>query len=396
MMSDDKIVPQPLSEDLINFIATNGQAVRESTRHAEKCPPATPPRKFFAMKLGELFAGQSKKAIFVECLLFAILVGYIDFVTPWQWTMSVFYAPPILLAVWHGPRKSGLAIAVLCGVIWYLAGMRQHPYISQHAYVWVAFNRVVYFLFVAIGGMALKTQRDEIRARMEAMTRARTLEQEIVRVSEREQMRIGQDLHDGLCQDLAAIDCATACLKSDLEGREVPEAAAAGNIQKLLQDAIIEARNLARGISPVHMDAENLPAALEDLVASANRANAATITFDMHGQITIGDTQTAIHLYRIAQEALRNAVRHSGASRVDVELNEEGDHYTLLVRDNGRGFDDSPVSPTSTNMGLGTIRYRARLLGASCEIDSKPGAGTVVRCSLPLHHASQSPLQHAV
>lgn len=377
--------------------------MRESTHNAEKRPPAIPPapatpppHKSLAMKLGELFSGQSKTAIFIECLLFAMAVGYIDFLTPWQWTMSVFYAPPILLAVWYGPRKSGLVIAVLCAVIWYLAGLRQHPYLSLHAYVWVAFNRMVYFLFVAIGGMALKTQRDEIRARMEAMTRARTLEQEIVRVAEREQMRIGQDLHDGLCQDLAAIDCAAACLKSDLEGREIPEAAAAGTIQKLLQDAIVEARNLARGISPVHMDAENLPAALEDLVASANRANPATITFDVHGEITIGDTQTAIHLYRIAQEALRNAVRHSGANHVSVELNEEGDHYTLVVRDDGRGFDDSPVSPTSTSMGLGTIRYRARLLGATCEIDSKPDLGTVVRCSLPLHHASQSPLQHAV
>jgi len=348
------------------------------------------------MKVGELFTAQSRVAIFVECLLLAATIGYADFVTPWQWTMSVFYAPPILLAVWYGPRKSGLAMAVLCGTIWYLAGMRQHPYLSQHAYVWVAFNRVVYFLFVAIGGMALKTQRDEIRARMEAMTRARALEQEIVRVSEREQMRIGQDLHDGLCQDLAAIDCAAACLKSDLEGREIPEAAAAGNIQKLLQDAIIEARNLARGISPVHMDAENLSAALEDLVASANRASAATITFAFNGQITIGDTQTAIHLYRIAQEALRNAVRHSGATRVGVELNAEGDHYTLVVRDNGRGFDDSPASPASSSMGLGTIRYRARLLGATCEVDSKPGEGTVVRCSLPLHHASQLSLSHAV
>jgi signal transduction histidine kinase len=172
----------------------------------------------------------------------------------------------------------------------------------------------------------------------------------------------------------------------------VPEAAAAGNIQKLLQDAIVEARNLARGISPVHMDAENLPAALEDLVASANRASQAAITFDVHGQITIGDTQTAIHLYRIAQEALRNAVRHSGATQVAVELNEEGNHYTLSVRDNGRGFDGTPSS--STRMGLGTIRYRARLLGASCEIDSKPAVGTVVRCSLPLHHASQNHLQH--
>jgi len=340
------------------------------------------------MKSGDLFGAQPKKLVLAECVALALFIGYIDYITPWQWTMSVFYAPPILLAVWYAPRKSGLFMAVLCGVIWYLAGMKQHPFLSNHAFLWIGFNRVVYFIFVAIGGMALKSQRDAIRARLEARTRARALEQEIVRVSEREQMRIGQDLHDGLCQDLAAIDCATACLKSDLEERAVPEAEAAGNIQKLLQGAIVEARNLARGISPVHMDAENLPAALEDLVTSANRASQAEITFAVRGDITIGDTQTAIHLYRIAQEALRNAVRHSGAKNVAVELREEGQHYTLSVADDGRGFDGSP--PSTTRMGLGTIRYRARLLGATCDIQNQPDGGALVRCSLPLHHVSEN------
>jgi signal transduction histidine kinase len=387
MMSDDKIV-SPYSEDLIKFVAAAKPPVRESTQNAANRPTESSQRKSLVMKSGELFSAQPKTAVFIECLFLALVIGYIDYVTPWQWTMSVFYAPPILITVWYGPRRSSLLMAVFCAFIWYVAGLGQHPYLSNHAYLWVGFNRLVYFLFVAIGGMALKSQRDAIRARLEAMTRARALEQEIVRVSEREQMRIGQDLHDGLCQDLAAIDCATACLKSDLEERAVPEAEAAGNIQKLLQDAIIEARNLARGISPVHMDAENLPAALEDLVASANRANQANITFAVHGQITIGDTQTAIHLYRIAQEALRNAVRHSGAKNVNVELREEGQQYTLSVADDGRGFNGSPASATS--MVLGTIRYRARLLGATCDIQNQPGGGALVRCSLPLHHVSQN------
>jgi len=386
-MSDDKIV-SPYSEDLINFVAADRPPMRESTQHAPIRAAASSERKSLAMKSGELLSAQPKALVFVECMLLTLLIGYVDYVTPWQWTMSVFYAPPILLTVWYGPRKLSLVVAVFCALMWFIAGIGQHPFLSNHAYIWVAFNRLVYFLFVAIGGMALKSQRDAIRARLEAMTRARALEQEIVRVSEREQMRIGQDLHDGLCQDLAAIDCAAACLKSDLEQRAVPEAEAAGNIQKLLQDAIIEARNLARGISPVHMDAENLPAALEDLVASANRANSANITFALRGLITIGDTQTAIHLYRIAQEALRNAVRHSGAKNVAVELREEGQQYTLSVTDDGCGFNGSP--PSSTSMGLGTIRYRARLLGATCDIQNQPGGGALVRCSLPLHHVSEN------
>ena len=107
---------------------------------------------------------------------------------------------------------------------------------------------MAYFLFVAIGGAAMKAQREEMRARLEAMVRARELEQEIVRVSEHEQMRIGQDLHDGLCQNLVAIDCALACLKSDLEGKRLPETEAAEVIRRMLKEAFVEARSLARGI----------------------------------------------------------------------------------------------------------------------------------------------------
>ena len=94
----------------------------------------------------------------------------------------------------------------------------------------------------------MKAQREEMRARLDAMVRARELEYEIARVSEHEQMRIGQDLHDGLCQNLVAIDCALACLKSDLEGKRLPETEAAEVIRRMLKEAFVEARSLARGI----------------------------------------------------------------------------------------------------------------------------------------------------
>ena len=81
-------------------------------------------------------------------------------------------------------------------------------------------------------------------------------------------------------------------------------------------------------------------------------------------------------------------MRHSGASHVAVELSEAGDHYTLSITDDGRGLNGSPA-PTKS-MGLGTIRYRARLLGATCEIKNQPTGGTVVRCTLPLHHGSKN------
>src|SRR5581483_3937806 len=103
-MSDDKIVP-PFSEDLINFVATTGEGVRESTHDAAPGSGASPQNKSLLMKAGDCFRSQPKSAVLVECVLLVLAIGYVDYITTWQWSMSIFYAIPILLTVWHGPRK---------------------------------------------------------------------------------------------------------------------------------------------------------------------------------------------------------------------------------------------------------------------------------------------------
>jgi signal transduction histidine kinase len=259
--------------------------------------------------------------------------------------------------------------------------MGSHPYRTTSGYAWASINRLAYFIFVAIGGTALHNQREEMHARLRAMQRAQALEHEIVRVSEREQMRIGQDLHDGLCQQLAAIDCAAACLKADLETEERPEARAADTIQQMLRDAMLEARSLARGISPVHSDADDLPAVLEELAEKTNQAGVAATTFIQTGDVQRLEPQTALHLYRIAQEAVRNALKHAEASRIEIEL-QGSPSLKVSVADNGRGF---AVRPSSKGMGVGTMRYRARLIGADLRITQRDGGGTLVTCTLPSH-----------
>src|SRR5207249_375275 len=117
--------------------------------------------------------------------------------------------------------------------------------------------------------------------------------EEILRVSEREKMRIGQDLHDGLCQNLAAIDCAVACLKLDLEEKEQPEAAAADFIHQQLSQAIMEARDLARGIFPVMRNEEGFLAALEELVATTNRLRQLSVRLRVKGDLKIKEPQVA-------------------------------------------------------------------------------------------------------
>ena len=220
------------------------------------------------------------------------------------------------------------------------------------------------FLFVAFCGASMKSYREAAKAQMDALERTRQLEQEIVRTSEREQMRIGQDLHDGVCQNLAAIDCAMECLKSDLGGEGAfPDAATARVFQKLLKETIVDARNLARGIFPVLMDAEGLSTALNDLVSTTNQLRQASITFEASDNIQIKEPATAMHLYRIVQEALSNAMRHAHASHVAVHVVRNGYSLTISVADDGCGFSTGQA-PTGMGMGLWTMQYRANLIGA--------------------------------
>lgn len=310
-----------------------------------------------------------------------VIIGVADYFTDWEWSMFIFYAIPILVFANKGSLKLALVTAILCGVVWHVANMASHPYRTTAGYTWASFSRMVYFIFVAIGGTALRKQREEMRARLEASQRARALEHEIVRVSEREQMRIGQDLHDGLCQQLAAIDCAAACLRADLETQDRPEASAAEAIQKMLKDAVLEARSLARGISPVHADAEDLPAVMEELTASANLADGIEATFTQEGTEPSLPPQTSLHVYRIAQEAVRNAIKHAGCSRIDIRLRQTAETLEVSVMDDGKGF----VEKTNVKgMGVGTMRYRARLIGAELIMERPESGGTKVRCVLPL------------
>jgi signal transduction histidine kinase len=339
-----------------------------------------------AMKLSEALQRQSKVLLCLEALLLIAIIGTLDSVGGWDVSMFLFYAAPILLVVWFGDRRLGILCAILCGVVWYWAKIDTHPYGTWEGYIWATFNRMAYFLFVAIGGTAMKTQREEIRARMEALLRARELEQEIVRVSEHEQIRIGQDLHDGLCQNLVAIDCAAACLKSDLEAKGLPEAETAEVIQKLLREAVVEARDLARGIFPVQMDAEGLPAALEELVSKTNRTPQVEISLEVEGDPRIEDPQVGMHLYRIAQQALSNALTHAHASRILVRLTQLKSHLSMAVIDNGCGFIESKTP--SRGIGLRTMLYRARLIDAELTVESSPNEGTSVYCNLYFPHVS--------
>ena len=151
------------------------------------------------------------------------------------------------------------------------------------------------------------------------------------------------------------------------------EAAVAAELAELLNNGVVQARDLARGLVPVHMEA-GLPFALEELVGSVSRLQDIECTLDSDGRVEIGDASAATHLYRIAQEAINNACRHGAATIVRLALVGAGDSATLSISDNGRGI--SNTSNGSRGLGLNIMSYRARLVGGNLAIEQAlRGAG---------------------
>ena len=166
------------------------------------------------MKFLALVRRQSKNVLLGEALLLVLLTGTLDCLSGYEVSLSLIYGAPIMAAVWFCDRKSGLLIAIVCGITWWWADLLAgHLYTQVWLSIWEPTVRFLYFGFVAIGGSALKEKHDAASARIALLEHSQRLEREI---SEREQRRIGRDLHDGLCQYLAAIGCAAAALRADL------------------------------------------------------------------------------------------------------------------------------------------------------------------------------------
>jgi signal transduction histidine kinase len=324
---------------------------------------------------------QSSVWALILALALAITMGLIDYFTGDEITVDPFYSIPILLVVWFGNRNLAIVISICCALAWWWANSAVgHTYSSEWFRIWDAIVRLMFFCLVMFAGWIFKQQRDSIRARVELLERAQRLEREIIDISEREQQRIGRDLHDGVCQYLAAIGFSAALLNRDLERDSSIRAEKAGEISNLLQDALKRTRDLARGLSPVDRDEGGLESALNELASSTSRLAGILCSFICVGQVEIRDNARAVHLFRIAQEALNNAIKHGQAKAVVVALEACNGALSLRVSDDGVGFD--PTCSERKGMGLNIMRYRARMLAGTLEIQSNSPAGTMVTCTI--------------
>jgi PAS domain S-box-containing protein len=212
------------------------------------------------------------------------------------------------------------------------------------------------------------------------VTERRRLEQEILKISEMEQRRIGQDLHDGLCQHLAATELMTEILEQKLARKSKTDAARVAEVARQVREAILQTRLLARGLSPVVLESEGLMSALQELADYTERMFRVSCQFHCPAPVLIHNHATATHLYRIAQEAVSNAIRHGKAKRIVISLERAAEPITLEVRDDGVGL---PLDLSKAKgMGLRIMQYRATMIGGLLTVQNALETGTRVICSI--------------
>lgn len=220
------------------------------------------------------------------------------------------------------------------------------------------------------------------------VTARKRLEREVLEVCEREQRRIGQDLHDGLGQDLTGISLICKGLERRLAARAPEETRAVSEVGGLIARAIGHARDLARGLRPVGLVGEGLVPALRELVRLMSAASQLPVELSADEPPEPPDDAAAVHLYRIVQEAVSNAIRHARPRRVLVTVGQSEGALRVTVEDDGVGVP--PGAAGGGGMGLRIMAYRARLLGATIDIRRGERAGTVVEVRLPLAAAERA------
>lgn len=216
------------------------------------------------------------------------------------------------------------------------------------------------------------------------MTQRQELERELLEISEREKRRIGEDLHDIICQELTATALFLKSTAKKADGKEGVGAKALNEAAEIVNRNVTLARNLARGLQPADLSAGKFTSALRELVAQTRENHKIDCRLELRPPIQITDEVFALNLYRIAQEAITNAVKHSQATRLNVSLRRERDNLRLVVQDNGIGFRSRSHTK---GLGLHIMRYRTSVLGGTFEVASDPKAGSTVTCIVPAERA---------
>ncbi len=342
------------------------------------------------VRLLEKLERSSRASLVVAGLAVLAFIGVVDYLTGFELLFSVFYLLDVALAAWFVGKGFGLLMSVLSVIVWIGGDLAAGAHYSNLVVpIWNAVILMVFYFILVWLLARLRSLHKELEARVVERTRALTremaerqrLEEEILKVSEREQRRIGHDLHDSLCQHLTATALAGQVLVERLAAKSIPESADAGKVVELVEDGIDLARNLARGLYPVEMDAEGLMSAFQQLAGNITKGAKVRCVFECDKPVLIHNDAAATHLYRITQEAVRNAIAHGKPRRIGINLSEDNALVKLTIEDDGVGLPEE--SQPTDGLGVRIMAHRAAMIGGTFALEPAPTGGTIITCSLP-------------
>lgn len=235
----------------------------------------------------------------------------------------------------------------------------------------------------SIGYIARKEGMPYLLLVFSDITAYKEIEREVIGISEETKRRVGQELHDDLGQHLTGIAFMSKALSQRLLNQSHPDAADSAKVTNMVNEAISKTRGMAHGLYPVELGEAGLCAMLQRLANSVESIYQTQCEFICDEGCEVGDSLAAINLFRIAQEAISNSIRHGKATKITLRVISKPNFTSLEIADNGCGIDLSRKPENPSGLGMHTMQYRASLLGASLRINATPVGGTSILINLP-------------
>jgi signal transduction histidine kinase len=336
---------------------------------------------------GLAFERASRVSIALLSLIWIGVVGLADYWTGYERSMMIFYLIPITLGTWFVGRSFGMFLSGLSigtSILTDVASGIPEVRLWNEA---VALSSYAIFVWLLSRWRSSLLQMDErVRLRtadlQEEILQRMRLEKEMTEVTERERRRLGHDLHDSLCQHLTGTALAAQVLRAKLATKVSEDAADAGKLVGLIEEGIDLTRSLARGLFSPDLERGGLAVALEGLAHNTQERTGIICEFHHNDERRLQPCDAAVltQMYRIAQEAVANAVKHARPGRIVIELDAAAGEMQLNIFDDGVGLGDASES---NGLGLKMMRHGAGLIEATFNAASREPTGTIVSCSLP-------------
>lgn len=347
------------------------------------------PLKIFFGRSGEILSNQPRRYIQLGCLALILILSTFDFLVGWEVSLAFIYAIPISLAAWFSDRLTAVMLALLsiCLSVTadFVGGLQVSGPIIPAVNCTIRFLFYYFLIDVLIRLHWLQSDLEKQVAQRAAALAQETaqrerLEHELLDISDREQRRMGRDLHDGLCQHLTGTALTAQTLAEQLSEVQHPSARFANRIVSLTEEAIVLAKGTAKGLCPVELRADGLMQALEEFSYTTSEVFRVSCKLDCSSPVLIHAPTVAMNLYRIAQEAVSNAVNHGAAKEIGITLEETETGVRLAISDDGCGL--SPLPSGHKGMGLRIMGDRAKIVGGELSISGNARGGTDVVCTI--------------